>query len=96
MKRILLTGATGFAARVQAVAETASDKYDGTVTGAITTHTSTITRLNASIADWDDRLELRRQTLERQYTALETALSRLNSQSTWLTSQLESLSASTQ
>ncbi len=90
------TGATGFAARVQAVAETASDKYDGTVTSAITIHTSTITRLNASIADWDDRLELRRQTLERQYTALETALSRLNSQSTWLTSQLESLSASTQ
>ena len=90
------TGPTGFAARVEKVAEAASDKYDGTVTAAITTHTSTITRLNASIERWDDRLELRRQTLERQYTALETALSQLNSQSTWLTSQLDSLSASTQ
>lgn len=88
------TGADGFAARVQSVADAASDKYDGTVTGAITSHTSTISRLNDRIADWDDRLELRRQTLERQYTALETALSRLNSQSEWLTSQLESLSSS--
>lgn len=90
------TGTTGFAARVQAVAAAASDKYDGTVTNAITSHTSTITRLNASIEDWDDRLELRRATLERQYTALETALSQLNSQSAWLTSQLDALSASTQ
>lgn len=90
------TGATGFAARVQAVANQASDKYAGSVTNAITSHTTTITRLNASIADWDDRLELRRKTLERQYTALETALSQLNSQSSWLTSQLDALSASTQ
>ncbi len=90
------TGGTGFAARVREVALEASDKYEGSVTGAITSHTTTITRLNASIADWDDRLELRRKTLERQYTALETALSQLNSQSSWLTSQLDSLSASTQ
>ncbi|GAA1528735.1 flagellar filament capping protein FliD [Nocardioides humi] len=89
------TGADGFAARVQKVADAASDKYDGTVTNAITSHTSTITRLNASIAAWDDRLELRRATLERQYTALETALSQLNSQSSWLTSQLEALANST-
>lgn len=90
------TGPTGFAARVQSVAEAASDKYEGSVTNAITSHTSTITRLNASIERWDDRLELRRQTLERQYTALETALSQLNGQSAWLSSQLDALSSSTQ
>ncbi|KRC59697.1 MULTISPECIES: flagellar filament capping protein FliD [unclassified Nocardioides] len=90
------TGADGFAARVQKVAEAASDKYKGSVTNAITTHTSTITRLNKSIEDWDGRLELRRSALERQYTALETALSQLNGQSQWLSSQLDSLSASTQ
>lgn len=90
------TGSGGFAARVEAVAKAASDKYDGSVTNAITTHTSTISRLNASIEKWDDRLELRRATLERQYTALEKALSQLNSQSSWLSSQLDALSASTQ
>lgn len=90
------TGADGFAARVQAVADAASDKYEGSVTSAITSHSSAITRLNERIADWDDRLEIRRASLERQYTALETALSQLQGQSSWLTSQLDALSASTQ
>jgi flagellar hook-associated protein 2 len=90
------TGADGFAARVKAVADKASDKYDGSVTAAITTHSTAITRLNEGISRWDDRLELRRSALERQYTALETALSQLQGQSSWLTSQLESLNASTQ
>ncbi len=90
------TGAGGFASRVETIAKAASDKYDGTVTGAITSHNATITRLNENISRWDDRLELRRTALERQYTALETALSQLQGQSSWLTSQLEALTASTQ
>jgi flagellar hook-associated protein 2 len=85
------TGADGFASRVQKVAEGASDKYAGSITSAINGHTSTITRLTDSIAEWDDRLELRRSSLERQYTALETALSQMQSQSSWLSSQLSSL-----
>ena len=88
------TGANGFASRLQAVAETASDKYNGSVTNAITSRDQTINRLNDSIERWDDRLALRRTTLERQYTALETALSHLQGQSSWLSSQLASLSAS--
>ncbi|GAA4810355.1 flagellar filament capping protein FliD [Nocardioides caeni] len=90
------TGTGGFASRVEAVATAASDKYDGSITGAINSHSSTITRLNKNIEAWDQRLEIRRAALERQYTALETALSQLNSQSSWLTSQLESLAASTE
>ncbi|KRB79944.1 hypothetical protein ASE01_00045 [Nocardioides sp. Root190] len=89
-------GTDGFAARIKSVADKASDKYDGSVTAAISTHSTAITRLNENIARWDDRLELRRTSLERQYTALETALSRLQSQSSWLSSQLDSLNASTQ
>lgn len=88
-----ITGPAGFASRVKDVAETASDKYEGSITSAINSHSSTITRLNKNIDAWDQRLEVRRASLERQYTALETALSQLNSQSSWLTSQLESLSA---
>ncbi|MCR1786383.1 flagellar filament capping protein FliD [Nocardioides carbamazepini] len=89
-----ITGATGFAARVEKVADGASDKYDGTVTNAVSGKTAAIGRLSDSIAAWDDRLAMRRTTLERQYTALETALSQLQSQSSWLSSQLSALTAS--
>jgi flagellar hook-associated protein 2 len=85
------TAETGFAARVQEVAETASDKVDGTITAAITGRNEAIERLNDSIEAWDMRLELKRTTLTRQFTALETALSRMNSQSSWLAGQISSL-----
>ncbi len=81
----------GFAARVAAVADTASNKYTGTITSAITGRGTSITRIQASIDDWDQRLALRRTTLQQTFTALETALSKMNSQSSWLTSQLGAL-----
>lgn len=85
------TGATGFAGRVEEAARVASDKYEGILTSAVTGRNRTIERLNKSIESWDDRLALRRTTLERQYTALETTLSGLHAQSSWLSSQLASL-----
>ncbi|MBM0127059.1 flagellar filament capping protein FliD [Pimelobacter simplex] len=91
-----ITGADGFAARVQAVAASASDKTNGTVTGAVNGRTAAISRLNKSIDDWDDRLALRRTSLERQFTALETAMSRMQSQSNWLASQLNALTSSSE
>jgi flagellar hook-associated protein 2 len=84
----------GFAERVRAVSKGASDSIDGTITMAINGRKSTIDRLEDSIADWDLRLELREKTLTRQFTAMETALSNLNSQSSWLGSQLASMSSS--
>lgn len=84
----------GWAARVAAVAEETSDRVDGTITTAITSRQSTVERLQDSIDAWDQRLELRQATLTRQYTALETALSRLTSQGDWLAGQLGSLSSS--
>ena len=85
------SAADGWAARVATVAKAATDTYTGTITSAITGHTTTVDRLTKSISDWDDRLELRRSTLERQYTALETALSNLQGQSNWLAGQISSL-----
>lgn len=86
------TSATdGWAARVATVTKAATDTYTGTITSAITGHTTTVDRLAKSISDWDDRLEMRRSTLERQYTALETALSNLQGQSSWLAGQINSL-----
>ena len=88
------TGGNGFAARVQAAASAASNPQDGTITTAITGRKDEVSRLEKNIEDWDLRLELRRTTLVRQYTALETALSQLNSQSSWLAAQIESLTQS--
>ncbi|MEP9362244.1 flagellar filament capping protein FliD [Nocardioides sp. CN2-186] len=81
----------GWAARVATIAKSASNSTTGTITTSINGHGTTITRLQQSIDDWDDRLELRRSSLQTQYTALETALSNLNSQSSWLSSQIASL-----
>ena len=84
----------GWAARLQKAASTASDPRTGTLTSAITGRQSSIDRLGDDIDAWDLRLELRRTSLTRQYTALETALSSLQSQGSWLAGQISSLSSS--
>jgi flagellar hook-associated protein 2 len=84
----------GFAARVQKASTAASDSYTGTITQAVTGHNSTIKGLQDDISDWDTRLALKKDSLTAQYTALETALSQLNSQSSWLSGQINSLSSS--
>jgi flagellar hook-associated protein 2 len=89
------TGATpatdGWIARVATAAKAASDSETGTFSQAITGRKTEIDRLTDSIAAWDDRLELRRTNLQRQYTALETALSSMQSQGNWLAGQIASL-----
>lgn len=94
VQRRLTADGTGFLDRVADVATAASDKATGTLTQAITGRTSTIERLNDGIEAWDLRLELRRTALTRQFTALETALSQMNSQSSWLAGQISSLASS--
>ncbi len=47
---------------------------------------------NSQISNWDVRLAARKEALSRQFTAMETALSSLKQQSTWLAGQLSSLS----
>lgn len=85
------TTGDGFAARVATVAKAASDATEGTLSAAITGRQSGIDRMEDSIDEWDRRLTLRRTALERQFTALETALSQMSSQSSWLAGQLSSL-----
>lgn len=89
----MTSGGTGFLARAQNAAEAASDSTTGSLTTAITGRTTAIGRLNDGIEAWDLRLELRRTALTRQFTALEVALSEMNSQSNWLAGQIDSLSA---
>ncbi|OIH98531.1 MULTISPECIES: flagellar filament capping protein FliD [unclassified Curtobacterium] len=84
---------SGVAANVGAAATTASDKYNGSITTSITGQQSIAKDLNTQIDSWSDRLTRRRATLQAQYSALETSLSKLQSQSSWLTSQLASTSS---
>lgn len=85
---------TGFADRLAVVADQASAAYTGSLSTSITSRKTNIDRLNDSIDQWDRRLELRRSTLTRQFTALETALSSMQSQSNWLAGQIASLPSS--
>jgi flagellar hook-associated protein 2 len=68
--------------------EALAKKQTDNVTSAITGRKSLIDSMNDQIDDWDLRLEARREALTKQYAALETALSNLKSQSSYLSSQL--------
>ncbi len=81
----------GFAARLKAVADGASNATNGTLTAAIKGRQSSVTDMQDAIESWDDRLALRRSALTRQFTALEVALGKLQGQSSWLAGQISSL-----
>ncbi|KQR66074.1 flagellar filament capping protein FliD [Frigoribacterium sp. Leaf172] len=86
---------SGIAERVAAAATGASDKTTGTLTAVITGQQSVVKDLGVRIADWDLRLVARRATLQTTYNNLEVKLQALQSQSTWLSSQISSLTSST-
>jgi flagellar hook-associated protein 2 len=88
-------GATpGYMARLGAAASAASNAGTGSITQALQGVDNVIKDLNNRIEAWDTRLELRRTALTRQFSALETALSRMHSQSSWLAGQISSLPTS--
>jgi flagellar hook-associated protein 2 len=85
------TGTGGFADRVQEVADLASDPHTGSITQYIKSQNTQIDGYNDQIGAWDDRLAAKQASLQHIYTALETQLSKLQAQQSWLTSQIESL-----
>lgn len=84
----------GISQRVADVAKGASDSISGSLTQKITGQQSVVKDLNDQIEAWDTRLALRRESLQKTYSDLEVTLSGLKSQSSWLSSQLASLSSS--
>jgi flagellar hook-associated protein 2 len=76
-----------FADNVEALAT----KQQENVTAAITGRKSLIDSLTKQVENWDFRLAGRKEALQRQFTNLETTLSKMKSQSTWLAGQLSSL-----
>lgn len=80
--------------RVADAAKQASDPTSGLLSTKIKGQQTAAKDFTEQIADWDDRLEMRRTTLQRTYSALEVALSGMQAQSSWLSSQLAGLSGS--
>jgi flagellar hook-associated protein 2 len=87
-----VTYSPGVAQRFASVTKSATDLADGSLTTAVRGQQDRLADLARRIADWDVRLAQRQTTLKKQYTDLETALSQMRSQSTWLAAQLSQLS----
>lgn len=90
-------GGTGLAQRLTAVADAAVGTTVGSEGSLVRAVQGVETRskdLTRQIEAWDVRLEMRRTTLQRQFSGLEVALNKLQSQSQWLSGQLASLSSS--
>lgn len=79
------------AGRLQETTRQYSDKYDGLLTQRITGQETEVKSLQKQVERWDIRLEQRRAVLERTYSQLEVQLSAMQSQSSWLSSQLAGL-----
>jgi flagellar capping protein FliD len=84
--------APGVVERLREAAKAASDATTGTLTSLAKGQDSMAREIQDRIAAWDVRLAKRKQMLTRQFTAMETALSSLQNQSSWLAGQLNSLS----
>jgi flagellar hook-associated protein 2 len=78
---------TAFADQVQDLADDQTSQITNLVTGRKTE----IGTLTDQISSWDVRLGSKREALQKQYAGLETALSKLHNQSSWLSGQLAGL-----
>lgn len=86
-----LASVAALGARVETSAKALSNSVDGTITAKVTGQQSVSKNLTERIEKWDISLAARRATLEKTYATLEVTLSNLQSQGTWLTSQLATL-----
>jgi flagellar capping protein FliD len=89
-----VTAITGIAAKLLAISKSASDATTGSIVALANGQDLLVKDYQARIEAWDLRLEKRREALTRQFTAMETALSSLKNQSTWLAGQINSLPTS--
>jgi flagellar capping protein FliD len=83
--------ASGIAGRLLAVAKGATDTTTGSLVSLANGQDSLVKGYKDQIAAWDLRLAKRKEALTRQFTFMETSLSSLRNQSTWLAGQINSL-----
>ncbi|SDX94117.1 flagellar hook-associated protein 2 [Geodermatophilus africanus] len=84
----------GISQRLEALTKRVTNATTGTLTLLAQGRDTLVKDFESRIADWDLRLAARKESLTRQFTAMETALSSLKNQSTWLAGQLSSLPSS--
>ena len=85
---------TQTAKNLESVSKGATNASDGMLTMAIKGQDALVKDYTDQITRFNDRMTQREETLTRQYTALDTLLSKMKTQSDWLTGQLASLSSS--
>jgi flagellar hook-associated protein 2 len=86
-------GSGSFADQLRTVADTYVDPVDGLLVSRIAGTNSTISDLDDQIEKAEDRLETFEENLVRQFTALESAISGFQAQSTFISQYLLTLSA---
>ena len=86
-----VTTPVGLAAQLETLAKGASDTTTGSLVMLAKSEDTLAKDLQARIDAWDTRLALRKDTITRQFTAMETALSTMQNQASWLTSQIAGL-----
>jgi flagellar hook-associated protein 2 len=84
-------GAPGIAGALATLAKNASNTSTGTLTMLAKGRDSLASSLQDRIDSYDIRLAARKDTLTKQFTTLETALSTIKNQSSWLSSQISQL-----
>jgi flagellar capping protein FliD len=81
-------------APLKTIADAASAPITGTLSQAITSLNNRTVDLNDQIATWSERLDSERTQLTLKYTAMQTALAKLQSTGDWLTSMFKSMDTS--
>ena len=81
-------GLANLSGRVHEAADSISDKYDGLLTKSIESRVTENRRTQDGIDSAERRLAMREQTLRAQFTAMELAIAKANSLSTYLAGQI--------
>jgi flagellar capping protein FliD len=73
------------------VSEAASAPVVGSLAVALASDRQKVDDLNTQISKWDDRLAKEHDALVLKYTAMQTALAKLQSTGDWLTNMFKSI-----
>ena len=86
-----VTTPVGLAAQLESLAKGASNSTTGSLVMLAKSEDALAKDLQSRIDAWDTRLALRKDSLTRQFTAMEKALGTMQNQGAWLSSQLAGL-----
>jgi flagellar hook-associated protein 2 len=87
-------GSGGFATAMRQVSEAASTPVVGSLAVALASDQQKVDDLKTQISKWDDRLAKEHDALVLKYTAMQTAMAKLQSTGTWLTNMFQSITDS--